>query len=131
MVSLAEALVVERDARKQGLEEASKRREAGRAVLQAFLQLLTADPVPTWLFVLSEDEIVVLRIKKGTTARERVGSWIIDPEMKLVFGPHATEWITSESCSRVLDEAVQITAQMIVHAETQDHAVPELRIARP
>ena len=31
-----------------------------------------------------------------------------------------TEWITSESYTRVVDEAVQITAQLIVEAEAAD-----------
>jgi hypothetical protein len=51
--------------------------------------------------------------------------------MKLVFGPHMTEWITAESWSRVVDEAVQITAKVIVDAEFQEASAPQLRIAHP
>jgi hypothetical protein len=129
MVMLGEALAAERENRKRETKETAERREVGRAVLQALVQRLTADSVPNWFFVLSDDEISVLHIKNGASARERVGSWDVDQEMKLVFGPHTTEWITAESWSRVVDEAVQITAQVIVDAETREPSAPPLRIA--
>ena len=128
---LGEALVAEREKRKRDSEETAMRREVGEAVLQALLQRLTADPVPTWFFVLSDDEVAVFRIKNGASTRERVGSWVVDQEMKLVFGPHTTEWITAESWSRVVDEAVQITAKVIIDAEMQEPSVHQLRIAHP
>jgi hypothetical protein len=131
MVMIGEALEAEREKRKRETEETVTQREVGRAVLQALAQRLTADPVPTWFFMLSDDEVIVLRITNGASARERVGSWVVDQEMKLVFGPHTTEWITAESWSRVVDEAVQITAQVIVDAETRDSSPPQLRIAHP
>jgi hypothetical protein len=31
-----------------------------------------------------------------------------------------TEWITAESCARVIDEAVQITAKFIVSVEARN-----------
>src|SRR5690348_11183996 len=96
MVMIAEALAAERERRKRETEETATQREVGRAVLQALLQRLTASSVPNWHFMLSDDEVSVLRIK-AANARERVGSWVVDPEMKLVFGPHTTEWITAES----------------------------------
>jgi hypothetical protein len=131
MVMIGEALEAEREKRKRETEETVTQREVGRAVLQALAQRLTADPVPTWFFMLSDDEVIVLRITNGASARERVGSWVVDQEMKLVFGPHTTEWITAESWSRVVDEAVQLTAQVIVDAETRDSSPPQLRIAHP
>ena len=131
MVMLREALAAEREKRKRETEETAEQREVGRAVLQALVQRLTADSVPTWFFMLSDDEVSVLCIKNGASARERVGSWVVDQEMKLVFGPHTTEWITAESWSRVVDEAVQITAQLIVDAETREPSVPQLRVAHP
>ena len=131
MATLGEALVAEREKRKQEAEQTATQREVGRAVLQALVQRLTADPVPTWYFMLSDDEVVVLRIKNGASARERVGSWVVDQEMKLVFGPHTTEWITAESWSRVVDEAVQITAKVIIDAEMQEPSAHQLRIAHP
>lgn len=131
MVMLGEALAAEREKRKHETEETAEQREVGRAVLQALVQRLTTDSVPTWYFMLSDDEVSVLRIKNGATARERVGSWVVDQDMKLVFGPHTTEWITAESWSRVVDEAVQITAQVIVDAETREPqpSAHQLRIA--
>jgi hypothetical protein len=133
MDMIGEALEAEREKRKRATEETAERRDVGRAVLQALVQRLTADSVPTWYFMLSDDEVIVLRIKNGATARERVGSWVVDQEMKLVFGPHTTEWITAESWSRVVDEAVQITAQVIVDAETREPepSAHQLRIAHP
>ena len=133
MVMLREALAAEREKRKRETEETAEQREVGRAVLQALVQRLTTDSVPTWYFMLSDDEVIVLRIKNGATARERVGSWVVDQDMKLVFGPHTTEWITAESWSRVVDEAVQITAQVIVDAETREPepSAHQLRIAHP
>jgi hypothetical protein len=131
MVMLKEALETERERRKRETEETATEREVGRAVLQALLQRLTADSVPNWHFMLSDDEVSVLRIKNGASARERIGSWVVDPELKLVFGPHTTEWITAESWSRVVDEAVQLTAKVIVDAETREASAPPLRIARP
>jgi hypothetical protein len=130
MVLIAEALAVERERRKRETEETATQREVGRAVLQALLQRLTASSVPNWHFMLSDDEVSVLRIK-AANARERVGSWVVDPEMKLVFGPHTTEWITAESWSRVVDEAVEITAKVIVDTETPEANAPRLRLARP
>ena len=131
MFTLGEALAAEREKRKRDSEETAMRREVGEAVLQALLQRLTADPVPTWFFVLSDDEVAVFRIKNGASTRERVGSWVVDPDMKLVFGPYTTEWITAESWSRVVDEAVEITAQVIVDVETREPVTPQLRIAHP
>jgi hypothetical protein len=130
MVLIAEALAVERERRKRETEETATQREVGRAVLQALLQRLTADSVPNWHFMLSDDEVSVLRVK-GASTRERVGSWVVDPEMKLVFGPHTTEWITAESWSRVVDEAVEITAKVIVDTEMPEANAPRLRIAYP
>jgi hypothetical protein len=37
--------------------------------------------------------------------------------MRLVLDQEMTEWITAESCARVVDEAVQITAKFIVSVE--------------
>jgi hypothetical protein len=131
MIMLGEALGAEREKRKRETEETATQREVGQAVLQALIQRLTADSVPTWHFMLSDDAVSVLRIKNGATGRERVGSWVVDQDLKLVFGPHTTEWITAESWSRVVDEAVQITAQVIVDAEMRERSAPQLRIAHP
>jgi hypothetical protein len=130
MVMLKEALETERERRKRETEETATQREVGRVILQALTQRLTADSVPNWHFMLSDDAVSVLRMI-GANARERVGSWVVDQEMRLVFGPHTTEWITAESWSRVVDEAVQITAKINVDAETPEVGAPQLRIAHP
>ncbi len=119
MVMLAEALFAERQKRQRDSKDAIARREVGREVLRALAQRLTAEPLPSWFFILNGDEIVVVYTKNGTGTRQRVGAWVVDPELRLVFGQEMTEWITTESWSRVIDEAVAITAQVIVDAETR------------
>jgi hypothetical protein len=119
MVMLAEALFAERQKRQRDSKDAIARREVGREVLRALAQRLTAEPLPSWFFILNGDEIVVVYTKNGTGTRQRVGAWVVDPELRLVFGQEMTEWITTESWSRVIDEAVTITAQVIVDAETR------------
>ena len=130
MVMLKEALETERERRKRETEETATQREVGRAILKVLTQRLTADSAPNWHFMLGDDAVSVLRIK-GANARERVGSWVVDQEMRLVFGPHTTEWITAESWSRAVDEAVKITAKVIVDAETPEVETPQLHIAQP
>ena len=39
--------------------------------------------------------------------------------MRLVLEQEMTEWITAESCARVVDEAVAITAKFIIDAESK------------
>jgi hypothetical protein len=114
---LAEALAAEREKRQREAKDATTKREVGRAVLRALAQRLTAEPIPTWFFILSGDEIIVAHTKNGAASRQHVGSWVVDKEMRLVFGQEMTEWITAESCARVVDEAVQITAQFMLDAE--------------
>ena len=119
MVMLGEALSVEREKRQREAADDATRLEVGRAVLRALAQRLTAEPLPTWFFMLSGDEIVVAHTRNGASSRHRVGSWTVDRQMRLIFGDQTTEWITAESCSRVVDEAVRITAQVIVEAEAR------------
>jgi hypothetical protein len=114
---LAEALSAEREKRQREAKDSATKREVGRAVLRALAQRLTAEPIPTWFFILSGDEIIVAHTKNGAASRQHVGSWVVDDEMRLVFGQQMTEWITAESCARVVDEAVQITAEFILDAE--------------
>ena len=118
MVTLTEALAAERAKRQQH----ETREQIGRAVLEALAGRLNAEPLPGWLFILNGQEICVFRIQSGT--REQVGTWTVDKEMRLVTGDHMTEWITVESYPRVIDEALQITAMLIVDAETTNAAKP-------
>ncbi len=128
MVTLADAISTEREKRQRETAEASTRCEVGRAVLRALAHRLTAEPLPTWFFMLSGDEIVVAHTRNGASSRHRVGSWVVDREMRLVFGDQTTEWITAESCSRVVDDAVKITAQVIVAAEARSGGLSELPV---
>ena len=119
MVSLTEALAAERQRRKRASTDAAVRREVRREVLAALHQRLTAKSLPCWFFIMSGDEIVVAHTKNGPGPRQRVGSWAVDQELRLVFGEETTEWITSESLARVVDAAVLITARLIVDAKSR------------
>jgi hypothetical protein len=116
MVTLKEALAAERAKRQRDEADNSTRQQIGRAVLEALADRLNAEPLPGWLFLLDGQEIRVFRIHGG--AREQVGTWTVDEEMRLVAGDQMTEWITAESYARVIEEAVQITAMLMVDAET-------------
>lgn len=116
MVTLKEALAAERAMRRQDEADTSTRQQIGRAVLEALADRLNAEPLRGWLFVLDGQEIRVFRINAG--GREQVGTWAVDEEMRLVAGNQMTEWITAESYARVIEEAIQITAMLIVDTET-------------
>ncbi len=118
-MTLAEALVSERERSRKETEEAATRREVGRTVLQALAQRLNADPLPSWFFISKGDEILVAHTRNGATSRQHVGTWSVADDMRLVFDEESTEWITAESCARVLDEAVKITAKFIVDTESR------------
>lgn len=114
MVSLTEALAAEREKADQESADTRAKREAGREVLEALFDRLAGKPLLGWSFVLGNDEIVVSHAKVGS-----IGSWVVDPDLRLKFGDEATEWITIESVGRVLDEAVAVTARRMVDAEEQ------------
>jgi hypothetical protein len=118
MTTLAEALTSEREKRRREAEDAATRREVGRAVLQAVAHRLNADPLTGWSFISRGDEIIVAR-SSGAGSRQHVATWIVDDEMRLVLDQEMTEWITAESCARVVDEAVRITARFILDEETR------------
>lgn len=125
MVTLAEAVAAERSTRSRNREDALKRQKVGQALLQALAHRLSADPLPAWYFALDDHQIHICRIKKSGSQR-RVASWTVDKELRLVLGQEMTEWITAESCNRVIDEAVQITARFIIDA---DEHIPRSRLA--
>jgi len=118
-MTLAEALASERERSRKETEEAATRREVGRTVLQALAQRLNADPLPSWFFISKGDEILVAHTRNGATSRQHVGTWSVADDMRLIFDDESTEWITAESCARVLDEAVKITARFIVDTESR------------
>ena len=111
MVTLREALAAER-AKSQ---DTSTRQQIGRAVLEALADRLNAEPIPGWLFILDGQEIYVFRVYGGS--RKQVGRWSVDDQLRLVTGNQMTEWITAESYGRVIEEAIQITAMLMVDAE--------------
>lgn len=119
-MTLAEALTAERERKRREAEETETKREVGRAILQALAQRLNAEPLPAWTFISKGDEILVAHIRNGATSRQHVGTWAVADDMRLIFDQESTEWITAESCSRVLDEAVKITARFIVEAESRN-----------
>jgi len=116
MIKLSEALAAEREKRLGAEADNSTRQQIGQAVLEALAQRLNAEPIFGWVFVLDDQKIRVFRINVG--GREEVGLWTVDEEMRLVTDGRMTEWITAESYGRVIDEALQITAMLIVDAET-------------
>ena len=116
MIKLSEALTAEREKRLRAEADNSTRQQIGQAVLEALAQRLNAEPIFGWVFVLDDQKIRVFRI--NVAGREEVGLWTVDEEMRLVTDGRMTEWITAESYGRVIDEALQITAMLIVAAET-------------
>ena len=115
MVALMEALARERAKRQQDASEVSTKQEVGRVVLGALIEKLTATPVRNWSFLLEGDAITVSHT--DGTSRRLLGRWTVDDQLRLVLGDVATEWITSESYGRVIDEAVRATAKLIVDVE--------------
>jgi hypothetical protein len=122
MVSLTEALAAEREKLQQDSADKHARREAGKEVLEALFERLAGKPLLGWSFVLGKDEIVVSHTKLGA-----IGSWIVDPDLRLKFSDETTEWITIESVGRVLDEAVCISARRMVDTEEQLKAGTNVR----
>jgi hypothetical protein len=120
MVSLAEALEAERIRREQEEADVSARMQVARAVLGALADKLKAEPLPGWTFVLEDQAIRIVRTVRGPN--EKVGTWTMDNQMQLVCAGASTEWITSESYGRVFEEALQITARLIVDAELEEDA---------
>jgi hypothetical protein len=127
VVTLAKAVAAERSKRLRDSEDASKRKQVGRAVLQALAQRLDAEPLPAWSFALDDDQIHVCCRKKNGSKR-RIATWRVDQQLRLVLGQEMTEWITLESWSRVVDEAVQITARFVIDFEERQN-VPQGRLA--
>jgi hypothetical protein len=114
MLSLTEALAAERERLQLDSADNQARREAGKEVLEAVFERLAGKLLLGWSFVLGNNEIVISHTKVGT-----IGSWVVDPLLRLKLGEETTEWITIESVGRVLDEAVGITARRIVDTEEQ------------
>ena len=117
-MELLEALAVER-LKRQRDAEASNNREVARTVLGMLAERLNEHPVPKWLFALDGDSIKIFYGRLGTP--REVDSWAVDDSMRLVMGEATTEWITSESMARVIDQAVHATARLIVDRELTEN----------
>src|SRR5262249_40607951 len=90
------------------------RREAGREVLEVLFERLAGKPLLGWSFVLGNDQIVVSHSKGGP-----IGSWVVDPDLRLKFGDETTEWITVDGVAGGLDEAGALYANRMVDTEEQ------------
>jgi hypothetical protein len=119
MIALADALIAERQERQFIYKEQTLQRQMAHEVLRALSERLTAADLPRWHFIPNGDELVVLYHPPGTGSRERIGSWKVGQDFLLSFGDEATEWITSESWTRVLDKAVMVMARVILDRETR------------
>ena len=120
MVTLTEALAAERTKRKQDDANKSTMQQVVHTVLEALAERLNDTPIPDWTFILEGQQISISRISQGS--RQQVGTWTMDREMQLVCGEATTQWITSESYERALDEAILISARLIVETEMGDAA---------
>ena len=116
MVELFEALAAEKLKRQREASEASTREEVGRVVLGALAERLNETPVPRWLFLLEGDHIKI--VYGGSGSQSQVATWTVDDQMRLTMRSETTEWVTPESFARVIDQAVRMTAKIIVDAET-------------
>ena len=115
MVELVEALAAERLKRQREVSEASTREEVGTVILGALAKRLNETPVPQWQFLLQGDHIKIIFGAPGS--QTQAAAWTVDDQMRLVTRDETTEWVTPESFSRVIDQAVRITAKIIVDRE--------------
>ena len=72
--------------------------------------------VPQWLFQVEGNQLKIFFGALGS--QSEVAAWRLDGQTRLVLGDNTTEWITAESFARVMDQAVQMTAKIIVDVET-------------
>ena len=119
MISLTDALIAERQQRQFDYKDRILRRQMAHEVLRGLGERLATADVPRWQFIPNGDEIVVLYHQPGHGTRERVGAWGVDDQFRLSFGEETTEWITSESWTRVIDKAVLLMANVILDRETR------------
>ena len=119
MISLTDALFAERQKRQFEYKDRTLRRQMAHEVLRGLGERLAAADLARWQFIPNGEEIVALYHQPGHGTRERVGAWVVDDQFRLSFGEDTTEWITSESWSRVLDKAVLLMANVILDRETK------------
>ena len=126
MVSLKEAVDLERQKQEHDAAQDEVRREVAREILGALFERLTKEPLGGWSFIMKNEEIVVFQVKGGADSKQSIGSWVVDQNLCMKFADDTTEWITPESVTRVLDEAVRITARRIIDAELANSNVLRL-----
>lgn len=119
MVTLTEAIVAERAKLQQDAADTATMQQVAHTVLEALAERLNGEPLPGWTFLLEGQQIRISRVSQGS--RQQVGTWAMGSKMQLVCGEATTEWITSESYARVIDEAIYITAKLIVETEAADN----------
>ncbi len=113
MLSLKIALSAERKRRRQQVAEGGEVSQIARNALQTLHDRLATSVLADWEFELLGDELLMFH-DSGLRARHHVGSWTIGKENRLVSGPIETEWVTPASFRRVIDEAVRVTARIIL-----------------
>lgn len=113
MVSLKNALSAERRRRWQQATQEGQVSPLAHNALQTLHERLASSALADWEFELMGDELLLFH-DSGLRARHQVGSWIIGKENRLVCGPIETEWVTPASFRRVVDEAVRVTARIIL-----------------
>lgn len=116
---MADALTKQREKRETKYNEHMVRWQYAQKVLQGLAACLADTQLPRWSFTPNGEEIVVLYQQSSTGSKDRVGVWYVDDQYRLTFGEETTEWITQESWRRVIEEAVVITANVILDRETQ------------
>lgn len=120
MTTLLEAIAAQRAKIRQAEKDAATRHQIGHLALQTLGDRLAAVPLPLWSFNWTggerRPEVALLYGEPGAVC-QRVATWTIDEELRLVFGGATTEWITAESCARVIDRAVLMTAAFMVAHE--------------
>ena len=119
MVTLIEALELERAKQRRAAQDGSTRAEVSHVILRALAESLSGTPDLSWQFQLRDDGIDI--VSPGQS--EVVGRWTLDDEFRLQLGETVTEWITSESYHRVIEQAVRLTACLILDAEEREGAI--------
>ena len=117
MLTLTAALAAERSKRQNLETDDLAKQQVARAVLGVLAEKLHATPLAGWTFILEDQAIRIVRTADGS--QHEFGNWGMDDKMQLVCscGDATTEWITSESYARVIDQAVALTARLIVDFE--------------
>ena len=115
MLTLTAALAAERSKRQNLETDDLAKQQVARAVLGVLAEKLHATPVAGWTFILEDQAIRIVRTAEGS--QHEFGNWGMDDKMQLVCGDATTEWITSESYARVINQAVALTARLIVDFE--------------